>query len=136
MGQFKMPVRLCNAREAAMIRLGHLPAERLHTYEAQALIDTGATRCVIPPFVATQLELVALGSTAAQYADGRLEDVPLSEAIIVEILGRQMITSAMILGQEVLLGAVVFEELDLWVDCKGQRLIPNPAHPDQPVFRV
>jgi len=35
-----------------------------------------------------------------------------------------------------LLGAIVLEELDLWVDCKGQRLIPNPAHPDQPVFRV
>jgi hypothetical protein len=47
-----------------------------------------------------------------------------------------MITSAMIIGQEILLGAIVFEELDLWVDCKGQRLIPNPAHPDQPVFRV
>lgn len=26
--------------------------------------------------------------------------------------------------------------LDLPVDCKNQRLIPNPAHPDQPVLRV
>jgi len=136
MGQFKMPVRLLNAREVALARLGHLAAERIHAYEAQALIDPGATRCVIPPFVATQLELIALGSTSAPYADGRLEDVPLSEALMVEILGRQMITSAMIIGQEILLGAIVFEELDLWVDCKGQRLIPNPAHPDQPVFRV
>ena len=136
MGQLKMPVRILNAREVALARLGHLAAERIHSYEAQALIDTGATRCVIPPFVAAQLEVIALGSTSAQYADGRLEDAPLSEALIVEILGRQMITSAMIIGQEILLGAIVLEELDLWVDCKGQRLIPNPAHPDQPVFRV
>jgi hypothetical protein len=47
-----------------------------------------------------------------------------------------MTTSAMVLGQQVLLGVTVLEELDLLVDCKGQRLIPNPAHPQQPAFRV
>jgi hypothetical protein len=42
----------------------------------------------------------------------------------------------MILGTQVLLGVTVLEELDLLVDCTGRRLIPNPAHPQQPVFRV
>ena len=27
-------------------------------------------------------------------------------------------------------------KLDLWVDCMNQRLVPNPAHPDQPVTKV
>jgi hypothetical protein len=42
----------------------------------------------------------------------------------------------MVLGTQILIGVTVLEEFDLWVDCRMQRLHPNPAHPDQPVFRV
>jgi hypothetical protein len=42
----------------------------------------------------------------------------------------------MVVGEDVLLGITILEKLDLLVDCTRQRLIPNPAHPDQPVFRV
>jgi hypothetical protein len=31
---------------------------------------------------------------------------------------------------------MALEKLDLLIDCHQQRLVPNPAHPDQPVFRV
>ena len=51
-------------------------------------------------------------------------------------MGRETGEVAMVLGQQVLLGVTVLEKLDLWVDCTRQRLVPNPAHPDQPVFRV
>jgi hypothetical protein len=37
---------------------------------------------------------------------------------------------------EVLIGQVILEKLDLLVDCKNQRLIPNPAHPDYPVAMI
>ena len=30
----------------------------------------------------------------------------------------------------------VLEKLDLLAGCAGQRLVPNPAHPDQPVSTV
>jgi hypothetical protein len=30
----------------------------------------------------------------------------------------------------------VLEKLDLFVDCRGRRLVPNPAHPDEAVTRV
>jgi hypothetical protein len=62
--------------------------------------------------------------------------VDCTEPFIVDIGGRRMTTSAMVLGQQILLGVTVLEELDLLVDCQGQRLIPNPAHPQQPAFRV
>jgi hypothetical protein len=35
-----------------------------------------------------------------------------------------------------LLGQITLESTDLWADCRGQRLVPNPAHPDQPIFPV
>jgi ABC transporter substrate binding protein len=43
---------------------------------------------------------------------------------------------AMMLGDEVLIGQTALEKLDLFVDGVNQRLVPNPAHPDQPVSKV
>ena len=40
------------------------------------------------------------------------------------------------LGSEVLIGQTVLESLDLLVDCANHRVIPNPAHPDQPVIKI
>jgi clan AA aspartic protease len=136
MGQVKMEITLRNAREVVMARLGHLPPAQIHTYTTQALIDTGATRSVLPPFVAAQLGLVRLSRTEARYANGLLEEVDVTEPFLVTMLGRETSDDAMILGEDVLLGVTILEKLDLLVDCARQRLIPNPAHPDQPVFRV
>lgn len=136
MGQVHISVILTNARDAVMARLGQLAPEEVHTYQGEALIDTGATRSVLPPFVVEQLGLIRLSHTEAQYADGRIEEVGVTEPFLVDLLGRQTSQSAMVVGMHILLGVTVLEELDLLVDCRGQRLIPNPAHPNQPVFRV
>jgi predicted aspartyl protease len=99
-------------------------------------MDTGATRSVLPPFVAERLGLIRLSRTEARYANGLLEEVDVTEPFLVEILGRETSDDAMVLGEDVLLGVTILEKLDLLVDCTRQRLMPNPAHPDQPVFRV
>ena len=136
MGQVKIEITLRNARDVVMARLGHLPPEQVHTYTTQGLIDTGATRSVLPPFVAERLGLIRLSRTEARYANGLLEEVDVTEPFLVEILGRETSDDAIVLGEDVLLGVAILEKLDLLVDCTHQRLIPNPAHPDQPVFRV
>jgi hypothetical protein len=51
-------------------------------------------------------------------------------------MGRQELEDAMVLGDEVIIGQTALEKLDLMVDGVGRRLIPNPAHPDQPVSKV
>jgi len=104
--------------------------------ETQSLVDTGATRTVIPNSVVQQLGLRIRAQQIAEYADGRQETIGVTGPIIIEILGRQTIESAMVTGNEVLIGQTVLETLDLLVDCKNQRLIPNPEHPNQPVLRV
>ena len=136
MGQVKIEMTLRNARDVVMARLGPLPLEQVHTYTTQGLIDTGATRSVLPPFVAERLGLIRLSRTEARYANGLLEEVDVTEPFLVEILGRETSDDARVLGEDVLLGVTILEKLDLLADCTRQRLIPNPAHPDQPVFRV
>ena len=72
----------------------------------------------------------------AEYADGRTEAVSVTEPLVVEIDGRNTLEEALILGDEVLIGQTVLEKLDLFVDSRGRRLVPNPAHPDQSITKV
>jgi predicted aspartyl protease len=136
MGEVRAHVRLTNAIDETLARRGQAPPEGVRSIEADALIDTGSLRCVLPPQVVARLGLQIVGQRVAQDADGRLDPVGLTEPFIASVLGRDEIETAMVLGDEVIIGQTALEKLDLVVDCAGQRLIPNPAHPDQPVSKV
>ena len=136
MGEVRVRAKLTNAIDEGLVRRGMLKPEQVRTYEADALLDTGAVRCVLPPHVVEQLGVAIVDKRVAEYADGRLEAVDLTEGVAVEIMGRPALEEAMVLGDEVLIGQTALEKLDLFVDAQGQRLVPNPAHPDQPVTKV
>ena len=136
MGQVHVQVVLTNYREAVLARLGQFDVSQVHRYETEALIDTGAVQSVIPSAVADRLGLMRLRRTDAQYADGRIEEVDLAEVVIIEMLGRQIEITPMVLGEHVLLGVMVLEGLDLMVDCHSNRLVPSQGTWDQPVFRI
>ena len=59
-----------------------------------------------------------------------------TEPLILECEGRITADEALVVGDEILIGQVILEKLDLLPDCKNQRLIPNPAHPDYPVSMI
>jgi clan AA aspartic protease len=136
MGEVRVAVRLTNAVDEALVRRGTLTLEQVRTYEADALVDTGAVRTVIPLHVASSLGLGIRGQRTAEYADGRTEAVSVTEPLVVEIDGRDTLEEALVLGDEVLIGQTVLEKLDLFVDSRRRRLVPNPAHPDQPITKV
>lgn len=136
MGEVKVRARLANAIDKALVRRGLLAQDQVRTYEAEAVVDTGAVRTVLPRFVAERLGLATVGSRVASYADGRTETVDLVEPFTIEILGREELDDAMVLGDEVLVGQTAIEKMDLLVDCANRRLLPNPAHPDQPVSKI
>jgi len=136
MGEIRVRVKLTNAVDEGLMRRGQLAPDQVRVYETEALVDTGAVRCALPPFVADQLGLARVARYMAQYADGRLEEVDLTEGFVLEIMGRRTTEEALVLGDEVLIGQTALEKLDLLADCQRQRLVPNPAHPDQPVSKV
>jgi len=135
-GEVRIKARLTNAVDQALVRRGLLKSEQVRSYEADVLVDTGAVRCVLPPHVVERLGLEIVGQRVAEYADGRLEAVGLTEPFALRVLGREEVEDAMVLGDEVMIGQTVLEKLDLLVDCENQRLVPNPEHPDQPVSKV
>lgn len=136
MGEVRVGVKLTNAVDEALVRRGQLASDQVRVYETEALVETGAVRCALPPFVADRLGLARVARYMAQYADGRLEEVDLTEGFVLEIMGRRTTEEALVLGDEILIGQTALEKLDLLPDCQRQRLVPNPAHPDQPVSKV
>ena len=136
MGEVRVKVKLTNALDRALARRGQIKEEKIHSYEADALVDTGAVSSVVPANVMKQLGVLAIGHRLAEYADGRKDRVELTEPITFDIIGRTTTEGAMVLGDEVIIGQTVLEVLDLLVDCHSQKVIPNPAHPDQPVVKI
>ena len=136
MGEIRIKVKLTNAIDEALARRGQLKPEQVRSYELNALVDTGAVRSVVPPQVLEQLGLQLRGQRVAEYADGRKEPVGVTEPLIIECLQRDTLEEALVLGDEVLIGQTVLEKLDLLADCANGRLVPNPAHPNQPVSMV
>lgn len=136
MGEVRVRARLTNAVDEALVRRGMLKPEQVRTCEADALVDTGAVRTVLPPEVVSRLGLGTRGQRVAEFAGGRKEAVSVTEALVVELEGRDTLDEALVLGDEVLIGQTVLEKLDLFVDCQRRKLVPNPAHPDQPVTKV
>jgi hypothetical protein len=62
--------------------------------------------------------------------------VGVTEPLVVEIEGRDTLEEALVLGDELIIGQTVIEKLDLLLGYVSKRLVPNPAHPDQPVSKV
>ncbi len=122
--------------DEALARRGQLPTAQVRSAEVEALVDTGAVRSVIPPQVVQELGLQLRATRVAEYADGRKEPEGITESLIIECLYRDTLEEALVLGDEVLIGQTVLEKLDLLADCANRRLIPNPAHPNQPVSKV
>jgi len=136
MGEVRAKATITNAVDEALARRGQIPSNEIRRYEADALVDTGAVRSVIPSYVAQRLGLASRGQRVVEYADGRKEAVDVTEPIVISILERDTLEEALVLGDEVLIGQTVLEKLDIIVDCNTRRVMPNPAHPDQPVTKV
>ncbi len=136
MGEVRSKIKLTNSGDMHTLRRNLIKKEELRFVEPVGLVDTGAISLIIPQSIADKLGLMAISREVVEYADGRQEEVDMTEAIHIELMGRHAVAEAYVLGDEVLIGQIILELTDLHVDCTGQKLIPNPAHPDRPVAMV
>ena len=136
MGEVKVEVKVTNAFDDSQARRGLIDRESVRSDQVIALVDTGAVNCVLPPFVADRLGLERVFRQVAEYADGRREEVDVTEPVLLEIEGRKVYEECLVLGDEILIGQTALEKTDLYVDCRERRVLPNPEHPHQPVVKV
>jgi len=120
----------------AEIQLSNPRKPDLLPIQAKALADTGALMLCIPEPIAAQLELETESLREVSVADGRRMSVPYVGPIRVGFGKRFCYVGALVLGDEVLLGAVPMEDMDLVVSPDRREVTVNPASPDIPRARV
>ena len=127
MGRISVELKLANDRDILRAEDGILLSEEIRQRTVGGVVDTGATRLVIPSTVAEQLGLPETGEVGVRYADGRTGTRKIVENIRVTLLGREFTFRAIVEPDRdtALIGAIVLEELDFVVDCVSQRLYPR-----------
>jgi len=104
--------------------------DSLKPIEVEALADTGALFLCIPEHVANQLQLRETSKKEITTADGKRQLCPYAGPVHVRFGNRECYAGAVILGDEVLLGAVPVEDMDLVVVPSERRVIANPLNPN------
>ncbi len=120
----------------AVITLKNSRRPELHSVEANALVDTGALHLCIPQHVALQLRLDSLYEREVTTADGSKRLCPYVGPLEVRFGDRACFTGALVLGDEVLLGAVPMEDMDLVISPAMRTVTINPASPNIPSSTV
>lgn len=130
-GRFSVEVELANDKDLANAESGLIPADQVRRARVRGVVDSGATRLVIPESIARQLGLDTSGTIQVRYADGRIADRPIARRVHLSYGGRDSIFNAIVEpGREsALIGAIVLEDLDFLVDCTNGKLVPrDPKH--------
>ncbi|HRF81479.1 MAG TPA: clan AA aspartic protease [Flavobacteriales bacterium] len=95
-----------------------------------ALVDTGAVHLCIPEHVRIQLKLEAIDEKEVTLADGSKRLVPYVGPIEIKFKNRTGFAGALVLGQQVLLGAIPMEDMDLVVIPRTRTVDVNPESPN------
>lgn len=117
----------------ADIRLANDARDDLEEIDASALVDTGALHLCIPQHIALQLQLKTRSQREVQTADGNSHMVDYVSPVRISILGRECVTGALVMGNQVLLGAIPMEDMDLVIEPARMRVAVNPLSPNIPM---
>ena len=126
-GRFSVEFEVANNRDVNAAELGHLPPEQVRRTRISGVVDSGATRLILPAAIAKQLGFPKAGRTKTRYADGRVGQRDVVDEVRVTLQGRSRVFDAIVEPnrQTALIGAIVLETLDFVVDCIVQKLVPR-----------
>jgi len=119
MGLIVAKILLENPREPA-----------LEGIEVETLVDSGAVHLCIPEHLQIQLKLQEIDKKEVTLADGSKKLVPYAGPVQIRFKNRVGFAGALVLGDQVLLGAIPMEDLDLVVLPKEKVLDVNPDSPN------
>lgn len=117
----------------ADLRLANAARKDLEELNARALADTGARHLCIPEHVALQLQLEDCETREVILADGKRHVLRYVSPVRIELLNRKCVTGALVLGDQVILGAIPMEDMDLVIEPARRKVRVNPSAPNIPV---
>jgi clan AA aspartic protease len=128
MGKVVVTIKLTNLFDLAL-HGRQLSKKKPRQVEVESLVDTGATRLYLKSSVIKTLGLQRVDAVRPRTTNGEAIRFKY-EPVQLELMGRKENFDVIEIPETVpnLLGQVPLEVLDLVVDSKQRRLIPNPEH--------
>ena len=120
----------------ARLRLSNALRPDLAAVEVDALVNSGASELCIPEAIRRQLELESFDTRTAELADGSQHDVAVVEPVRIFFKTRRTTTTAVVIGNEVLLGAIPMQAMDVLIDPKSEQFIVPPERPNVALVKV
>ena len=102
----------------------------LDPVNVEALVDSGSTHLCIPEHVQVQLQLEPIDSKEVTLADGSKKLVPYVGPIELRFKNRVGFSGALVMGDQVLLGAIPMEDMDLVIIPRTRTIDVNPNSPN------
>lgn len=113
-----------------MVTLKNPRIPDLAPVEVEALADTGAVHLCIPEHIRLQLRLEEQDRKEVTLADGSKRMIPYVGPIEVRFKNRVGFGGAVVMGDQVLLGAIPMEDMDLVIHPKTKMIDVNPDNPN------
>ena len=111
-----------------LLRNPRLPS--LTPLEVDAPADSGALHLCIPDHVRIQLQLEPIDTKEVTLADGTKQLVPYVGPLEVRFKNRVGFVGAIVMGDEVLVGAIPMEDMDLVIVPRTRTIDINPNNPN------
>jgi clan AA aspartic protease len=102
----------------------------LSPLEVHGLADSGAVHLCIPEEVRVRLQLEEIDRKEVTLADGTRKRVPYVGPIEIRFKDRVGFAGALVMGDQVLVGAIPMEDMDLVVIPKTRTFDVNPESPN------
>ncbi len=116
----------------ADISLSNPKEPDLERIDVRALVDTGAGELCVPEHIAVQLKLDKIDEREVTLADGKPYVVPYVGPVQVNFKKRTCFTGAFVLGEQVLMGVLPLEDMDLVIHPSTKEVTVNPKSPNIP----
>jgi predicted aspartyl protease len=129
MGKVITRIKVENWSDTEMVAAGYRK-EKPRSVETDALVDTGAVKFYLKTSVIQQLGLRAVGEIKSRTMSDRTETRKVYSPAFLEIQGRSGRFDVIEVPDSLpnIVGQIPLEDLDWVVDCRNQKLIPNPEH--------
>ncbi|MBI2924789.1 MAG: clan AA aspartic protease [Verrucomicrobia bacterium] len=135
MGKVIEKIKVQNWDDIALIAVGAREKEP-RSVETEALVDTGAGMFYLKKTLVKQLGLRPIDKVRSRTMSNRIERRRICSPVELRLAGRKGVFRVVEIPDALpnLIGQIPLEELDLVVDLRKRRVVPNPEHPGGPLY--
>ena len=138
MGHVYANVTLLNSFDDLLAMEGDIPKENVRKMEVRAMVDSGAMTLTINEDIVKQLGLKVHERIEVTLADGSFRKCDYVGPVGIRFENRTACCRALVLPglDEVLLGVIPLEEMDVIIDPTTQQLAVHPDRPHRAQMKV